>query len=118
MPHARTIFATVDTLDPRAVADFFAEDATMAFGNREPLVGQAAIMAGNQAFMATLKGLRHRILNEWNVGADTIAETEVTYTRHDDKEVAIPVVSIWRARDDGLIVDYRIFFDVTPLYAP
>lgn len=118
MPNARTIFATVDTLDPRAVTELFAQDATMVFGNREPLAGREAIMAGNQAFMSIVKGLRHRILNEWNVGADTIAETEVTYTRHDDKEVTIPVVSIWRVRDDDLIVNYRVFFDVAPLYAP
>ena len=31
---------------------------------------------------------------------------------------SIPVVSIWHTRADGLIDDYRVFFDVAPVYAP
>jgi len=118
MHSAVSIFQKVDTMDPHALDDVFAEDATMVFGNGEPLVGREAIAAGCGAFLTTVRGLRHRILNEWAVDADTIAETEVTYTRLDGKEVSLPAVSIWRVRDDGLIADYRVFFDVAPIYAP
>jgi ketosteroid isomerase-like protein len=118
MPDARTTFAAVDALDVEALAALFAEDGRLVFGNREPLVGREAMIAGNKAFFELVRGLRHRLLNEWTVGADTIAETDVTYTRLDGKEVTVPAVSIWRVDGEGLIVDYRIFVDQAPLFAP
>jgi hypothetical protein len=40
-----------------------------------------------------------------------------SYRRLGDKSVSVPAASIWHARDDGLIEDYRVFFDLTPVYA-
>ena len=60
------------------------------FGNADPLVGREAIVSGVQGFFSTTKGLRHRIVNQWFVGAETVAETEVTYHRLDGKSVTIP----------------------------
>lgn len=117
MVSARSVFDVVDAMDLNAVAALFAEDATMVFANGEPMVGREAVVAGNTAFMSTIKGLRHRLLNEWRVGATTIAETEVTYSRVDGKEVTLPAVSIWSTREDGLIVDYRVFVDLAPVHA-
>ena len=120
MTHEMTqrIFAAVESMKPGDMAEFFTEDAQLVFGNREPLVGREAIIAGSQAFFSTIKGLQHRIVNEWQIGADTVVETDVTYRRLDDKSVSVPVVSIRHARDDGLIDDYRVFFDLAPVYAP
>jgi len=118
MPDARTIFAAVDAHDIAAFDAMFADDGRFVFGNREPLVGREAVIAGNVAFFQLIRGLRHQLRNEWTFGADTIAETDVTYTRLDGKEVTVPAVSIWRVDDEGLIVDYRIFIDQAPLFAP
>ena len=87
----------------------------MTFGNAEPLVGRNAIETGTAAFFTSIAALHHSILNEWSVGADTIAETAVTYTRHDGKQVTVPAVTSWRVGDDGLITD--VFADQTPVYA-
>ncbi len=46
-----------------------------------------------------------------------MAELEVTYDRLDGSSTSIPVVSIWHTGPDGLIDDYRVFFDLTPVYA-
>lgn len=118
MPDARTTFAAVDAQDIAALAALFAEDGRLVFGNREPLVGRDAVIAGNVAFFQLVQGVRHQLRNEWTVGTETIAETDVTYTRLDGKEVTVPAVSIWRVDGDGLIVDYRIFVDQAPLFAP
>jgi ketosteroid isomerase-like protein len=118
MPDARTIFAAIDSMDPRALEGILADDATMVFGNSEPLVGRAAVLAGSEAFLSTVKGVRHRLLNEWTVDATTIAEAEVTYTRLDTREVTVPVVSIWQVRPDAKITAYRVFLDLTPVYSP
>jgi ketosteroid isomerase-like protein len=117
MPNELTqrVFQTVDSMRPDSIAGLFAEDARMVFGNAEPLVGREAITAGIQGFFSTINALQHQIVNEWCIGADTIAETEVTYRRLDDKNVTVPVVSIWHTHD-GLIEDYRVFFDLAPVY--
>jgi len=118
MTTAESIFALVDRQDVSGLIELFAEDATMVFGNGEPLLGREAILAGNNGFLQTIKGLRHSLIEEWTVGTTTVAVTDITYTRRDDKEVTIPGVSIWRVGEDGLITDYRVFFDPSPIYAP
>jgi hypothetical protein len=117
MPTVMSIFDKVDSRDPHVFSGLFAHDATAVFGNAEPLLGREAIAVGAEAFLSSIAGLRHRLLNEWHVDGTTIAETEVTYTRLDGNEVTIPVVSIWQVRDDGLLVAYRVFFDLAPVYA-
>lgn len=117
MTTAQEVFAQVDRLDPEGVIAFFADDATMVFGNQEPLLGRDAILAGNATFLTAIKGLRHRIQREWTVGDTSIVLTDVTYTRRDDKEVTIPAVSIWRIGEAGLITDYRVYFDPSPVFA-
>jgi hypothetical protein len=113
----RRVFAAIDSMKPDAIAEFLTTDARLVFGNAEPLAGREAVIAGLQAFFSTIKGIRHRIVNEWHIGADTLVEVEVTYRRLDDKSVSVPATSIWHARDDGFIEDYRVFFDLTPVYA-
>ena len=113
----RRVFQSVDSFDPDEFARLLAENATLVFGNAEPLVGRGAIVAGLRAFFSTIGGLRHRIVRNWQVDADIVAETEVTYRRLDGKDVSVVAVSIWHTRDDGLISDYRIFVDLAPVYA-
>ncbi|GAA3660278.1 hypothetical protein GCM10022224_024540 [Nonomuraea antimicrobica] len=114
---AQRVFQAVDTFEPAEFVRLLAEDARMVFGNAEPLVGHEAITAGLRAFYATIAGLRHRIVRSWQVEADTVAETEVTYQRLDGKDASVVAVSIWQTGEDGLITDYRIFVDLAPVYA-
>jgi ketosteroid isomerase-like protein len=117
MTNASNIFAKVDGQDFAGLIALFADDATMVFGNGEPLMGREAILAANQHFFTTITGLRHHIVDEYRDGPATIAVTDVTYTRLDGKDVTIPAASIWRVGEDGLIADYRIYFDVAPVFS-
>ena len=117
MIDANAILARIDGMDAAESVKLFAESATMTFGNGQPMVSRDAITAGTAIFYSSISGMRHRILNEWNVGQDTIAEAVVTYTRHDGRQVTIPAATIWRVRDDGLITNYRVFIDLAPVYA-
>jgi len=87
------------------------------FGNGEPMIGPAAVEAGVTGFFTTIKALRHRIVNEWHGESGSVAELEVTYDRLDGKQVAIPVTTILHRRNDGLIDDYRVMFDLAPVFA-
>lgn len=118
MTGAPSLFARMDRRDAAALAELFAQDATVTIGNREPIAGHSAVATGSAAFLTSIAGLCHRIINQWVVWQDTIAETMVTYTRHDGSTVTIPTVSIWRAAADGLITNYRVFVDLAPVLAP
>lgn len=117
MIDTESIFALIDSMDSAGFAGLFAQNATLTFGNGEPMVGRDAIATGSAAFWTNIAGLRHRIINQWVFMHDSIAETAVTYTRQDGNEVTVPAVSIWRAETDGLIGNYRIFVDLAPVFA-
>ncbi|WP_433684820.1 nuclear transport factor 2 family protein [Nocardia sp. CA-119907] len=110
-------FQAVDTLDAKSYAELFAPDGKITFGNGAALEGRDAVEAGCAGFFDTIGGMRHDIVNEWVVGKDTIVELVVTYTRKDGRKVSIPVVSIWTVGDSGLIDEYRVFFDLAPVFA-
>jgi ketosteroid isomerase-like protein len=118
MTSVQAVFAHIDRRDRAAVAQLFAEDATMTFGNQAAMHGREAIAAGSVAFWTSIAGLSHRVINDWVVGQDTIVEAAVTYTRRDGNHVTIPAVSIWRTAPDGLITDYRVFVDLAPVFTP
>ncbi|MGV9817543.1 nuclear transport factor 2 family protein [Nocardia xishanensis] len=112
-----TALRAVDALDAKGFAELFAPGGKITFGNVPTLEGRDAVEAGCVGFFATIDGMRHDIVNEWVVGNDTIVELTVTYTRKDGRKVAIPVVSIWTVGNSGLIDEYRVFFDLAPVFA-
>ncbi|MFD2422737.1 nuclear transport factor 2 family protein [Amycolatopsis pigmentata] len=111
------VFGIVDSGDAAAFGRLFSEGGRMVFGNGDPIHGPDRIAESVGEFFATIKGLRHAVRNEWTVGPDTIIELAVTYDRLDGKTVTVPAVTMWRAADDGLIDDYRIYIDLAPVYA-
>jgi hypothetical protein len=116
-PHTRDLFAMTDAMDVDTLTSVFADDARLVFGNGEPLVGIDKIRTGTTAFFDTIAGLHHSIVTEWKFGADTIVELQVTYDRKDGQQVTIPCVTIFHTDAAGKIDDYRVYFDVTPIYA-
>jgi ketosteroid isomerase-like protein len=113
----REVFQRVDAFVPAFFAELFAPDGTLVFGNGDPMVGPAAIESGVAGFFGTIKGLRHRIVDEWHQQGSSVVELETTYDRLDGKQVTIPVVSIFHRRDNGLIDRYRVYFDLAPVFA-
>jgi len=111
-----TLFADIDTMVPEAFAQHLAEDVTMRFGNGLPMHGREACREAWAGFCELVDGVHHEVVNQWNVGDATIAETAVTYTRKDGGRVTVPVVTIYRAGAD-LIDEYRVFLDLTPVFA-
>jgi hypothetical protein len=116
-PNTRDLFATVDSMNVATITSFFAADSRVVFGNSEPLVGIDEIRSGITAFYDTIAGLRHEIVNEWNVGDDSIVEFKVTYDRTDGQQVTIPCVTIFHTDTASKIDAYGVYFDVAPIYA-
>jgi ketosteroid isomerase-like protein len=116
-PNTRDLFATVDSMDVAKIMALFAPNARVVFGNGQPMVGTDEIGSGITAFYDTIAGLHHGIVNEWNVGDDAIVEFKVSYDRKDGQQVAVPCVTIFHTDAAGKIDDYRVYFDVAPVYA-
>jgi ketosteroid isomerase-like protein len=116
-PQARDVFAVIDAMDVATLGSLFAENGRVTFANSAPLVGVAEIRRGATQFYETMAGLHHTIVNEWHVDGETIVELKVSYDRKDGRQVTIPCVTIFHSDDDDKIDDYRVYFDVAPIYA-
>jgi hypothetical protein len=116
------LFDAVDALDAAAFAERFTEDGTFRFGNAPAVVGRQRIEESVAGFFSTIGGLRHEIMGVWSgaweCGAVTSIETTVTYRRKDATVTdALPVTSTLRMRG-ALIADFRVFADISPVFAP
>jgi ketosteroid isomerase-like protein len=114
---ATDLFADVDRKDAALFATYLADDAVFRFANTDEVVGRDNIEQTLGAFYDGLKALRHERQGLWESDAGTVVWSDVTYTKPNDSQVTIPVVTIFRRNDNGLIVDYRIFMDAAPLFA-
>jgi ketosteroid isomerase-like protein len=116
-PQTRNVFTRTDAMDVAEIVSLFATDARVVFGNGQPMVGVDEIRTGTIAFYETIAGLHHEIVTEWSFLDDTIVELKVTYDRKDGQQVTIPCVTIFHTDAEGKIDDYRVYFDVAPIYA-
>ncbi len=110
------LFSDIDSMDPERFAAHLAQDVSMRFGNAQPVHGRDAVRDAWAAFCQDLNGVEHRLLERWTIDDTTIVEARVTYTRRNDSQVSVPVVTIYHERG-GEIDDYRIYIDLAPLFS-
>jgi hypothetical protein len=116
MPAHPDLFADIDSMQPDRFAAHLADDVRFRFGNADPVHGRDAVRDVWAGFCETVDGVSHEIVEQFESGHATIAESNVTYTKKDGSTVTVPVVTIYRA-DGDLIDDYRVFIDLAPLFA-
>jgi ketosteroid isomerase-like protein len=110
------MFKVSDAMDVDGWVDYQAEDVHFRFGNAEPINGREAVREAIKQFFGMIKGIRHTIIQDWEIEDRVIQQLEVTYTRLDSKEVTVPATNILRFRD-GQITEYLIYVDQAPLWA-
>ena len=116
MPAHASLFADIDSMDPDRFATHLADDVFFRFGNADPVRGRDAVRDVWAGFCETVDGVSHEVVEQFESGDATIAESNVTYTKKDGDTVTVPVVTIYRASGE-LIDDYRVFIDLAPLFA-
>ena len=114
--HVRRMFATFDAKDVSGLAAFLTDDVRLRLGNSEAVQGKSAFVEAVNAFLASVAGFRHQVLNVWSDGDALIAEFDVHYTRLSGGEVTLPCCKVFRLRD-GLVAEYRSYIDASPVYA-
>lgn len=111
------LFRAIDAKDVDGLLDHLAPDAIQRFGNQEPLRGHEQIRAANVAFYSAIDSLSHEVTGLWEWDDTVVVRIDATYTRLDGVAVTVPAVSIMR-ESGGLIVEYQVFVDMTPVFAP
>jgi ketosteroid isomerase-like protein len=113
----RELFATTDAKDIEANAAYLTDDVELRFGNNDPVIGKPAYIATSKDFYGSLGSLRHEIHSLWTIEDDVVVtEMTVHYERLDGQRLSLPCANIFRLRG-GLVADYRIFMDITPVFA-
>ena len=113
---ARAIFAAFDAKDVSTLAAHMTDDVRMGLGNAETVEGKTAFVNAVNAFLASVGGFRHQIIDVWSDGDTLVTELEVHYTRLDGQQVTVPCRNVFQLRD-GLVSGYPSSIDATPVYA-
>lgn len=114
---AEEFFALVDAGDADGVAGRVTADAVLATGNGEPIVGREGIRGAIANFQTLITSISHEVVRAWEVGDGYVAELQVTYVRLDGGKLVLPCTNIFDVDGDGQITDYKIFMDMTPVFA-
>jgi ketosteroid isomerase-like protein len=109
-------FADIDSFDPDRFVANLTPDVTFRFGNADPQTGRDAVREGVAGFFSMIDGLKHHILNVWEVGDTVIAQIDVEYRRKDGKTVIVPNVDVLVYEGD-LVRDWKIYIDLAPVFA-
>ena len=113
----QALFAAIDSGDAATVGSLIADDVQFRFGSADKIVGKEAFGAASQEFLGSIAGIRHEILDLWEVGNDSVVSVmDVHYTRRDGQTLTLPCCNVFGFRD-GLVHDYRIYMDVNPVFA-
>ena len=110
------LFAAIDAKDGAAFVAYLTEDAIFRFGSAPPVQGRSSIEAAVEGFFSTIAGCRHTIFNSFRQDDTLVCEGEVAYQRHDGQEVVLPFTDVLKYSGD-LISHYKIYIDISPLYA-
>jgi hypothetical protein len=119
---ARARYAgAVDKKDAAGFAAVFEKNATLCFGNNEPLVGRSQIESAIAQFFQAMVSLRHEFIAISRDENTLFLEADVTYTRHDGKVVTVPAMTVFvlaKISGDVVAKACRLYVDLAPLFAP
>lgn len=110
------LFTSIDDMDTERFLHFLTADAVFRFGSAPAVRGRENIREFVNAFFSTIDGCRHRMHNLLAGDSTLVCEGEVTYTRHDGTEIALPFANVFEFAGE-LISHYKIYADASPLYA-
>lgn len=110
------VFAAIDRQDTAAFVGYLSDGAVFRFGSAPPVQGRDAISAAVDGFFGTIGGLSHTVDNTLVRGSTQVCEGEVTYTRLDGTQITLPFTDVFEY-DGELIAHYKIYMDISPLYA-
>lgn len=114
----RDMLAAIDRQDLDAFGGFLAEDARFVFGNGDAIHGRSAIVSTVQAVLRSLRSIAHVAQRFWSIEDVAICEGRVRYVDNLGQMLDAPFVDVLTFGRGGLIADYRVYVDSSPLNRP
>ncbi len=112
----REVFQAVDAKDAARFVTYLTPDAVFRYANQPAVSGHDSIRAAVAQFFQAVKSLRHVVTDTWAVDDMVFCKGEVDYVRHDDTTAGpFPFMNLFKMRD-GLIAEYLIYVDISPLW--
>jgi uncharacterized protein (TIGR02246 family) len=116
---AKTLIADIydadETLNASAFAALLSPDAVFQLGGTPAIQGRDQILAFVQELFSSLHGIDHRLIHFWIGDGKLVFQGEVTFTLPTGQSLMLPYVDIVTPGDGGLLKDYRIYIDLTPM---
>ena len=109
------LFRSIDEFDSSKFASFLTDDAVFRFANIPQVEGKENIYDFVDNFFKSIKAIRHKGLEIWQVDRHSFVNGNVTYTRHDNSELSVDFSNTFKHKD-GKIQKYLIFVDNSELY--
>jgi hypothetical protein len=113
--YVETLYANVDRMNSRAIADNMTEDGIFRFANMPPVEGRENIYNFLEGFFKSIKAIEHNGLECWFTDKHWFVIGNVKYTRLDHTELSVPFSVTLRMESDK-IKEYLIFIDNHELY--
>ena len=115
----RQFYRIADGGDYEALVEFLTPDVEFRFGNTPALHSAAEIPAKGKMMGEVLARIEHTVgdVITGPDGRQAAVELDVRYTRHDGAVFGIPAAAVFRFTADGLIDRYRVYIDITPVFA-
>lgn len=113
----RAMFGRIDTMDVPGLLDHLAPNVVFQFGSNDPVTGRERVGEIVTSVFLGLNSISHEFLDLLEFGDVSVCQLVTTYGLPDGCTKSLPAAVIVRQRPDGLVADYRIYQDVSPLWA-
>ncbi len=110
------IYAADDVMNTKAFVDLLSPDAVFQLGRSPVMTGRDSIQGFVQGLFSSLAGLRHRLIHFWVGNGKLVFQGEVTFKLPTGQSLLLPYVDVVTPGDGGLLEDYRIYIDLTPMH--
>ena len=112
---AKQIIDAIDSGEASVYAKLLTEDSRFRFGNYPMVQGKKAVYEAQTSFYSSVKSLKHEILRTWKDDNSIVVDLLVTYIRHDDTTITLPVLDVFEIKDNKVDATL-IYMDINPLY--
>ncbi len=109
------LFKSIDDADTTTFLTFLDENANFKFANMPVVTGKKNIGDFLGGFFQSIKGLKHKNLEVYELEGVKFVNGNVTYTRHDGSTLSVDYSNTFKYKGDK-ILDYLIFVDNSELY--
>jgi len=114
----RDMFAHIDRMDTPALLSSLAPDVVFQFGSAAAVTGRERVGEIVSGVFGGLRSISHEFLNIWQFDDVSVCRVATTYGLPDGRSKTLPAAVILKRGAGGLVADYRIYQDVSPLWAP